>query len=151
MQVVREDDLLNFLCKGGGVIARIGADAAADARRDIAGAGSGVALARRFAVLVDAGALNDFLQGLVDFRNLLERDAGNLKPLAGGQVDRAVAVLFRDGLDFSEVFGLQQTAGDADTGGGDITHLGDAECVFLQRFGIHIHNACLLSRPWSCS
>ena len=129
MQVIGEHRLLDPFCKSGGIVASIGANPVADASGDIPGACGGIAFILGF--LVDLQAFDDALQCLVNRIHLVKGNAGDLKALATGDVYGAVAVFLCDMLQYTQIFGLQMTAGYTNTGSSKPPFLGNAEGVFL--------------------
>ena len=137
MQIIGEHRFLNALGKGCGIIASVGTDTVAHAGGDISSTGGGITVT--CLVLIDIQPVDQDLKSSIDLRHFLKRNTGDLKALAGGNMNGTVAVGFRNFLDFSEIFGIQMAAGDTDAGGGHATLLGDAKCVLFQCFCIDVH------------
>lgn len=110
----------------------------------------GIAAIRRR--LIDAKAIDERLQRGVYFWHFFERNAGDLKALAQRDVDGAVAVGLGDGADGVEIFCVHASAGNAHARSGDAAVLGDAESIFLELFGVHIHeNPSLINEVFAAA
>ena len=111
MEVIRENDLFDALGKGRRVVAGVGTDTVADTGRDVARPGCRVAFSPFLTCLVDVGPVDNFLKRRVNFIDFFKGNAWNFETLARRQIDVAIAVFFRDFLNFTKVFCLKEAAG----------------------------------------
>ena len=90
-------------------------------------------------LLIDLQPVDQTLKCRIDLRHFFKGNAGDLKALTGGNVNRAITIGFRNFLNLPEILGIQMSTWDTDAGGGHAALLGDAECVLFPCFCVDIH------------
>ena len=136
--IIGEDHLIDFRCQFLGVIATEGTEFLTGACNDISGTGGRITLTGFLGFLCNTGIIDDGLQSLIYFLDILQRDAGNLKALTVGDINGSLAVLACNLYNLSQGLYVDLTAGNTDTGSSLTTHLGLTEGVLLKFLYIYI-------------